>query len=429
MRAFAAVLAVAGMVVLAMVAPARAQTPYLPVEPPAAGVSVCPGGLCQAEALGGLFEALAATESGGRGRPVHILQIGDSHTAGDQITGKLRAVLQARFGQAGRGVLPAGVPYPGYAPHQVQVAGVGWTIEAAPLQPRAGAPRPRTGLAGMRSTGAEGAQIGFDLDPGAEAATVGICGRARGPGMGLSVEAVGLGRGLDFNGVSADQEVCRELTLSRPAASVRLVTLEPGMIMDSVLLNGGRPGVMVSNLGVVGSTLRDLASRDEGIIAAELAYWRPTLVVVAYGTNEGFDDGLDAETYETLLRGQVARLRRMAPAASLMILGAPDALRAGYPAGCSADGRRSPPPSLAVVRDVQRRVAADLGVAFWDWHGRMGGDCSSDRLATRAEPLMRGDRVHFTSAGGDWIGGVLADDLLRAFEAWKAARSDMGEAG
>ena len=84
--------------------------------------------------------------------------------------------------------------------------------------------------------------------------------------------------------------------------------------------------------------------------------------------------------------------------------------------------RGKTPPALAVVRDVQRRVAADLGVAFWDWHGRMGGDCSSDRLALGTEPLMRGDRVHFTGAGGDWIGGILAGDLMAAYEAWKAGQ-------
>ncbi|MDQ3124724.1 MAG: GDSL-type esterase/lipase family protein, partial [Pseudomonadota bacterium] len=144
--------------------------------------------------------------------------------------------------------------------------------------------------------------------------------------------------------------------------------------------------------------------------------------VLAFGTNEGFDDGLDARTYDALLRGQIRRLRRLAPGASLMILGAPDALRNGVVNGCSADGLRAPPPSLAVVRDVQRRVAADMGVAFWDWHGRMGGDCSADRLATRDEPFMLRDRVHFNSAGSDWIGGVLHADLMAAYDAWSARR-------
>ena len=78
--------------------------------------------------------------------------------------------------------------------------------------------------------------------------------------------------------------------------------------------------------------------------------------------------------------------------------------------------------SLALVRDVQHRVSADMGVAFWDWHGRMGGDCSADRLATRGEPFMLRDRVHFSSAGADWIGGMLHADLMTAYEAWSAQR-------
>ena len=80
---------------------------------------------------------------------------------------------------------------------------------------------------------------------------------------------------------------------------------------------------------------------------------------------------------------------------------------------------RAPPPSLAVVRDVQRRVASETGVAFWDWYGRMGGDCSAERLATAPEPYMRPDRVHFTSEGADWIGGMLSHDLMAAYDAWK----------
>jgi lysophospholipase L1-like esterase len=284
------------------------------------------------------------------------------------------------------------------------------------------------GLGGFRATGGEGALMAYGLEPGAEATVVGVCGRARGPGAGLSIEANGVGRGVDFNTGIAGQEVCRELALTAPAAQVRLSPLEEGVVLDSVSLTQARSGVFVSNLGLVSSTLRDFAARDEAIVATQLATWRPTLIVLAYGTNEGFNDALDAAVYEALLRGQVARLRRLAPAASLMLLGAPDALRSVTAGGCSPDGLRAPPPSLAVVRDVQRRVAADLGVAFWDWQGRMGGTCSADRLASRAEPFMRGDRVHFTNVGADWIGGVLADDLTAAYEAWKAAR-ETGEAG
>lgn len=400
-------------------APAAAQTAYVATPPLEPGLGVCPGGLCQPEALGGVFEALAETEAGTRDRPVHILQIGDSHTAGDRITGKVRVDLQRRFGRAGRGVMPPGVPWDGYAPYQVTVGARGWVTEIAPLQPPAGTPSPRVGLSGVRATGTTDGVMGFDLDPGSEATALGVCGRAGPGGSVLSVEAGGVGRELDLG---RGEETCRDMVLPGPMRSVRLLARGEGTVIDSVRLDGAARGVTLSNLGRVGASLRDLAARDETTAAAELAAWKPDLIVLAFGTNDGFDDGLDGVAYEALLRGQIARLRRLAPEASLMILGAPDALRGGVSNGCSADGMRAPPPNLAVVRDVQRRVAADLGVAFWDWHGRMGGDCSSDRLALRGEALMRGDRVHFTTAGADWIGGVLTGDLMGAYDRWKAGR-------
>lgn len=408
-------------VLMLLAAPVVAQTPYVAQTTPEPGVGVCPGGLCRPDALDGVFEALAATEAGTRDRPVHILQIGDSHTAGDRITGKLRVDLQRRFGRAGRGVLPPGVPYEGYAPYQVTVGQRGWVMENAPLQPPAGTPTPRTGLAGTRATGTRDAVMGFDLEPGVEATVLGVCGRGAANGSVLSVEAGGVGRELDLG--RGGDEVCREMVLPGATRSVRLVAGGDGAVIDSVRLIGAARGVTVSNLGRVGASLRDLAVRDEATVAAELGTWRPDLIVLAYGVNDGFDDGLDGAAYEALLRGQIARMRRLAPGASLMLLGAPDGLRSGVTpgsgGGCSADGMRAPPPKLAVVRDVQRRVAADLGVAFWDWHGRMGGDCSADRLALGAEPLMRGDRVHFTSAGADWIGGILSGDLMAAYDRWK----------
>jgi hypothetical protein len=69
---------------------------------------------------------------------------------------------------------------------------------------------------------------------------------------------------------------------------------------------------------------------------------------------------------------------------------------------------------LKTVRDVQRRIAGQLNVAFWDWEARMGGRCTADRWVHADPPLMRGDYVHYTSAGGREIAQRLQDDLDRA---------------
>tara|TARA_R110002124_G_scaffold1383_2_gene8078 strand:- start:247 stop:1521 length:1275 start_codon:yes stop_codon:yes gene_type:complete len=411
----------AAVLALALAGPAVAQSPYAPQTVPDVGLSACPGGLCQAGALDGVFEALAATEAGQRDRAVHILQIGDSHTAGDRITGAVRARLQARFGNAGRGVLPPGIPYDGYGPLQVLVEARDWAMTQEPLVPVGGFGRAGVGLAGVQAIrfGTDPA-LTLTPEPGGTPRVLGLCGRA-GPDVGAIRYRTTGEEGVAGFAAPEAGPVCREIDLPLAAGTIALSPVGPGVTLSDLWLATGGPGVIVSNLGVVGATLRDLAARDEAVTATELAYWRPQLIVLAFGTNEGFDDGLDRAAYEALLRGQIERMRRLAPAASLLLMGAPDAERTGPAGGCSADGLRRPPPSLAVVRDVQRRVAADMGVAFWDWHGRMGGDCSADRLALLAEPFMRGDRVHFTSVGADWIGGVFAGDLMAAFAGWKSA--------
>mgnify|MGYP003634490713 FL=1 len=411
----------AAVLALAFTGPVLAQTAYVPQTAPAAGIPVCPGGLCQIAALEGLFEALAATEVGQRDRPVHILQIGDSHTAGDRITGAVRARLQARFGNGGRGVLPPGIPYDGYGPFQVQVAARDWTMTQVPLVPSGSYSRAGVGLTAVQTTrfGAE-PTLTLISEPGGQPRVLGLCGRAGPEGGAIRFRTVDREGVADFSAPDPGP-VCREIDLPTAAGAVALSPVGPGVPLYDLWLATGGPGVIVSNLGVVGATLRDLAARDDAVTAIELAYWRPQLIVLAFGTNEGFDDGLDGAVYEGLLRSQIARMQRLAPAAALLLMGAPDAERTGSAGGCSADGLRRPPPSLAVVRDVQRRVAADMDVAFWDWHGRMGGDCSADRLALLAEPHMRGDRVHFTTVGADWIGGIFTADLMAAFDGWKLA--------
>jgi lysophospholipase L1-like esterase len=183
----------------------------------------------------------------------------------------------------------------------------------------------------------------------------------------------------------------------------------PEAYRDRLAAGLGRP-VELTVVAEVGATL---ASRPPQLPAGAPA---PDLIVLAYGTNEGFDDALDLAAYEARLRGEIARLQREAPGAALLLLGPPEALRGEGGGACPDDpeGRWREPALLPLVRDVQYRVAAATGVAFWDWRGRMGGSCAAHRLTLGPEPLMRGDHVHFNEAGADWLGGLLAADLLTA---------------
>jgi lysophospholipase L1-like esterase len=205
-------------------------------------------------------------------------------------------------------------------------------------------------------------------------------------------------------------------------------------------------GVVVSNLGVVGTELKHFARTDDQAVAEELKAYKPDLIVLAFGTNDGFVGHFDAAGYEARLRQQIARLKRLSGGVPILVLGAPDAeTRIGAlahnddpsetadPYAPLPEGPRPyssafrtadwfSPPALAHVRRIQRRVAAETGVAFWDWGARMGGPGAADRWASATPQLTRADHVHTTTAGGAVVAGLLQSDLEMAFQAYQTAR-------
>src|ERR1700733_2046306 len=63
-----------------------------------------------AGSLDALDSGLATAERGDAAGRVLLLFFGDSHTAGDSLTSRLRTTWQSRFGDAGRGLVAAGRP-------------------------------------------------------------------------------------------------------------------------------------------------------------------------------------------------------------------------------------------------------------------------------------------------------------------------------
>ncbi|MDB5719141.1 MAG: hypothetical protein JWM38_2568 [Sphingomonas bacterium] len=459
--------------------------------------SDCVDALCGGQALAPYFEKLGRAR-GRDGRPVHILQIGDSHTAGDAITGAWRDLLQARYGSGGRGVLAAGRPYAGYLTRGVTASmSDGWKVSAT-FGAASAFPRPALGVSGFSLTSQRpGARIALAADPNEMFDRFTICGLAASNAGALSIRIGAEVTRFNLDSNSARPE-CRTISSPAPQSAVDIVAEGGPVTITSWASFRDAGGVALSNVGVVGSQLVHFARTDDAVLAEELRAYRPDLIVLAFGTNEGFAPRFTPSEYEITLRTQIGRLRRIAGNVPILLLGAPDASSrraemktnapgpvpapcreagvtpvayrppvaaitpaasppsadtlAGIMAGVRAEAGEGgapgdpvialpapapprvvvpavsvgapsgrpplfPPAGLASVREVQRRVAASLNVALWDWEARMGGRCSAPGWVRASPPLMRGDYVHFTSAGGQEIAARLQADLDWAADA------------
>ncbi|MES2445200.1 MAG: GDSL-type esterase/lipase family protein [Pseudomonadota bacterium] len=395
-----------------------------------ASAAPCTGAVCNFDTLAPWFARLdGMAHVKWPAIPAHIIQIGDSHTAGDALTAGWRKLLQAPWptvlstyeGVGSRGMLPPGRPYDGYFTQGATVMmSDGWKVSATFGKGSAASPPP-IGLSGYSLTSTRpGASMALTAARGMAFTRFVLCGLA-GPGAGsvtVRFDEDLWEDSLDFERKEA-APLCQEFPAELPVSKVRIsVQGSPVTLTSWGVFSAG--GVALSNLGIVGSQLKHFARTDDAVLAEELRVYAPDLIVLAFGTNEGFAPSIDKAAYEATLRAQVARIQRLAPDVPILLLGPPDALSRreelrGGAANCPAVPGVAPvfaPPGLAQVRAVQRKVAGDLHLAWWDWQARMGGPCSAQRWV--GQGLMRGDYVHFRSEGGARIARLLQDDLEQA---------------
>ena len=149
-------------------------------------------------------------------------------------------------------------------------------------------------------------------------------------------------------------------------------------------------------------------------VACELSDSRPALIVVAFGTNEGFDAELDLRIYRTSFVERLAGLAGLAPEAAILVLGPPDGNQPSQPGPPETPMWREPD-NLAGVRCTQRVVAAEMGWAFWDWSQAMGGAGSMHQLAERDPPPALPDHMHLNKWGYAATADVLFFDLINEY--------------
>lgn len=324
-----------------------------------------------------------------RGGGLVVLQLGDSHTANDAFSGRMRELLQARAGDGGRGMLPPGIPYDYYRPARVTVTSDGFRIvRAAP-----------TGLAALRQHADGTASMTLSAEPGELART--SIELLTQPGGGTVEIATS-------DGQTARIDTAGAVGLRRvPAPTgpdtrwVRLAAMGGGPVdVLSWTALRGQPGATWSNLGTVGATMEATRRWDPAFTASETLALQPALIVLAFGTNEGFKDSTDLAAYPALAQSAIRRLRAAAPRASIVVTGPPGGVRPSQAGGSPCSGAAyAVPPNLPRVRAILRQVAAREGVAFWDWSEAMGGDCAMVAWSQTDPPMAAHDHVHLLVPG------------------------------
>lgn len=386
-----------------------------------------------------LHQRLRALQEGRVDR-VTILQIGDSHTAADHFSGRLRALFQADFGSAGRGQLAPGVPTVYWRPSQVRAEQSGrweaFTSNKVGFAPLA------YGLSGYIVRGKEqGNTVTLQATQDEARFASVVIGSYRKPGGG------------SFD-VLVDGALVATIATGGPTGYVRDRVAVPsgqGQQLQVRLRGDGevdlgewglyraQPGVEFVSHGFVGAQVTIMQRWSEAIVAQQLAELDPALILLAFGTNEGYAAKGSLHAYARHLEDRIATLRKLAPNAALVLVAAPDANRlpkfcGGAPeakacrplSAAESDSyetllarqdkdlcRWHTPASYTVIRAAQRQAGARLGAYWWDWAGEQGGFCAASTWHDQG--LVQKDRIHLKREGARRSADKLYALLLRGY--------------
>jgi lysophospholipase L1-like esterase len=393
-----------------------------------------------------------------------ILQIGDSHTAADYFTGEIRRLLQRRFGNGGPGYIEVGRPHPGVRSAIVNVAvSSGWSYSALQKSDDSA----RYHLSGFD---AEARRAGETLKfaPAEPVAYDSIeIQTLSGPEHGEIEVSINDQPPTRYS-LRSDADGRQLFTIQPSKAGNRLQKLQIKTLNDRRVTISGvgifnrRSGVSYSNVGFPGATIDIVNKYDGEMLEQELKSLAPQIVVLAFGTNEGFNDNLDLERYRAHYRSVIQKIRAASPGARIVMVGPPQANR--VPAGCLKPGacgdktaekpaaaapvpfdaqnlaavpdKAAPktegatadksaekpheaeapaadkkklakaqdcpfptPPRLDPVRKAQKELAKQEQVVFWDWASIMPQSCGPQKWVSANPRLMAADHVHFTPEG------------------------------
>jgi len=349
---------------------------------------------------GRLADFLLAVRTGTT--PLRVVQLGDSHTEGDAWAGALRRALVRVRGDGGRGF----VPVAGGQDDVVRSLQGPWRVVRGGLRATDGP----VGIGLARAIASDPRAVlrvatCARCTAGARATSVTVFYRGQPTGGSMRVQ-VDAGPVQTVSTAQGDA-VTVDVPEGAHAVTVRPVGNGPVEVFGVALDRAGT-GARVESAGIVGAHASHLVALWDETLTAQLARRDPTLVLLAFGTNESVAVRRDPAEYAAALRTLVTRVRAAVPGAVVAVVGPPDtALRSRTPSEGYVQA-----PRLDAIIETGREVARSEGALWVDLRALMGGPGSMGGWGMVRPALAEPDHIHLTRAGYRRLADAMATGLV-----------------
>lgn len=315
------------------------------------------------------------------GKPTQfrIIQLGDSHTAGAYLTDTLRQQLQQKWGNAGIGwVYPA--PVSGQRTPLMDYSGSKWQLLNAR---RDLADFPLGGIL-VRSQ----PQQSLVLNP--KDTSIQKITLAMRPILADSPLKIIDAQQKETLAYSLHGNKWQYFTLHAQAPIQIQAANNALWEIGAINFENQKSGVIVSALGLNGTQLGHW-SKWRKDWENDLSETQADLIILAYGTNEAFNEQINMVQTKKTWQDNINRIRQTLPNAGILIMGAPESLT-NKNGTCGTRPKR-----LTEIQKMQVQLAKENQLLYWSWQDAMGGECTMNHWINNK--LAQNDGVHFTPQG------------------------------
>lgn len=378
-----------------------------------AALAVGGAGLEHGERLQAFFAALARIKSREAEDDVRVVHFGDSHVAADLQTSVTRKLLQAQFGDGGRGFVALGEPWKHYVQDGVRAGHMlSFTPESGTWKSGKYEGDGMYGLGGVRIVSTKrGAVAISELRAGAatNGARLEVYYLESPQGGSFDIFVDGARAGSLHSKNTAVRSAFQSVQVPAGAHTLEIRAQGNGEVrVFGAALDSPEVGVVYDAIGRNGARAANMLDWQESHFAEQLAHRAPKLVILSFGTNEAGDEPHD-DSYTQKLTALMRRVAHAAPGASCLLVGPPDR-------ATQTEHGWETMPRVPELIALQRQVADAAGCAFYDQLRAMGGPGTVARWAEETPPRAQKDRVHLSRNGYVELGTRFAKDLLDAYE-------------
>lgn len=187
-------------------------------------------------------------------------------------------------------------------------------------------------------------------------------------------------------------------------------------LIDTLSVETGS-GLIYNTVIRMGTHMAWMKTIDNNILTTGLKQSKPDLMIYQFGINEAtsihYIETFTKEMYRRDLKEWFTKIKTILPNTDILVIGSPERMNV-------KNGKVLPFPESLTVRNIQKEVCTEMGIAYFDSYEFLGGKGQMQKLVKQKLALK--DHTHFSNKGCKNFAKDIYNVLMNEYYSYSASK-------